>query len=157
MEEEAIARENIRATLARYTWAGDHGDVEGLVSTFAAHGTLEIKGVDVYRGQQAIREAVAGGFGRVPSGDEDAAGESATVWGEAARFSHHLASTRIEFESADRARSWTYFVVWGPRGADHWGRYSDQLAGEGEQWFFVHRRVSVDGRASHSVTQREEA
>lgn len=153
--EEATARENIRTTLARYTWSGDHSDVDGMVSTFAADGTLDIKGVEAYRGRQAIREAVASGFGRAPSGGERATGEPSTVWGEAARFSHHLASTRIEFEDNGHARCWSYFAVWGPRGVDHWGRYTDRLVREGGEWLFEHRRVSVDGRASHSVTQGE--
>lgn len=80
-----------------------------------------------------------------------------SIWGEEARFSHHLASTRIEFETTSLARGRTYIVVWGPRGADHWRRYADKLVKDGDQWLFVRRRVSVDGRASHSVTQENKA
>lgn len=141
--EEAIARESIRATLMRYTWGGDNGVFDEFVGAFAEDGVLDIKIQGVFRGREAIRHGAMTGFG--------SSAEKLARIRAAGRFSHHLASTRIEMIDADNARSWSYFAVYGARGADHWGRYTDVLKKAGTQWLFAQRRVSIDGAVPGSV------
>ena len=57
---ELVARERIRDTLARYNWAGDGGDVNGLAETFCTDGVLQIRGAEPLRGRSAIASFLGG-------------------------------------------------------------------------------------------------
>lgn len=135
--------EAIRNLLMRYTWCGDNGLIDDFAQTFAEDGVLDIKIQGVFQGRDAIRQGAGTGFG------SDA--EKMARIRAAGRFSHHLASTRIEFIDAEHARSWSYFAVLGRGGADHWGRYTDTLEKIKGEWLFARRRVSIDGAAPASI------
>ena len=51
---ELATREQIRDTLARYTWSGDAGRLEELAETFCADGVLEIRDLKTLRGRSEI-------------------------------------------------------------------------------------------------------
>lgn len=142
-DNEATAREAIRATLMRYTWGGDNGVFDDFVNAFAEDGVLEIKGQGVFEGRAAIRDGGMNGFGSPKEKMENIR--------KAGRFSHHLSSTRIELIDESNAKSWSYFAVYGKQGPDHWGRYTDTLKKIGGQWLLVHRRVSTDAAVPNSV------
>jgi hypothetical protein len=129
--------ESIRATLAAYTWAGDHGDADTFADCFAETGVLYIKSVSRYEGRDVIKRAMMRGFELTETQRQ--------ALGEAGRFSHHVTSVRIELLDADHAQAWSYFSVFGRHGPDHWGRYSDELHRVAGKWLFTLRRVSVDG------------
>ena len=141
------ARTAVRDTIARYTWCGDFGDVDGFVACFAADAVLTIKGGETFEGHAGIRRLGGGGSGAPDRGD-----------GQARRgpLRHHVSSVRIEVGSRDHARAWAYFLVLGPHGPDHWGRYADEFvpAGDGDIWLFHRRRVSIDGAVPGSNAAR---
>lgn len=141
--DEAIACESIRATLMRYTWGGDNGVLDEYVKSFTEDGILDVKYVGTFQGRDAIRSASLDGFGK---GEEYKERRRAT-----GRFSHHISSTRIEILNNNNAKCWSYFAVYGAKGPDHWGRYTDTLRKVGDRWLLSHRRVSTDGAAEGSV------
>lgn len=141
--QEAIDREAIRATLMRYTWGGDNGVFDDFVGAFAEDGILEIKDQGLFQGRENIRQGAMTGFG--------SSQKKRDLIRAAGRFSHHISSTRIEMVDASNAKSWSYFAVFGAKGPDHWGRYTDTLKKVGDQWLFAHRRVSTDAMVPGSV------
>lgn len=135
------AREEIRSTIARYSWCGDFGDVDGFVACFTEDAVLTVKDGPVFEGHAGLRR-LASGEGTRASADQLAA---------AGPLHHHVSSVRIELESKQLGFAWAYFLVLGRHGPDHWGRYSDELVPVGDRWLLRRRRVSVDGAARASV------
>jgi len=138
---EHEAWHGIRNTLARYTWCGDFGDVEGFVDCFTEDAVLEIKGGAVFKGHEGMRRLGSGEGSTAPA-------EARSTRGP---LRHHVSSIRIEVESPELARAWSYFLTLGRHGLDHWGRYADELAAEGDRWLFRRRRVSIDGSTPASA------
>lgn len=138
---EHDARHAVRNTLARYTWCGDFGDVEGFVACFTTDAVLRIKGGAIYEGHDGLRRLGSGGGSPAPLG------ERAT----AVPLHHHVSSVRIEVDSPELARAWSYFVTLGRQGPDHWGRYADEFVPQGDLWLLRRRRVSIDGAAPTST------
>jgi hypothetical protein len=58
---------------------------------------------------------------------------------------HHVMNIWIDVASPTEAHAACYFTVMTGAGVDHWGRYSDTLAPEGDRWLFAHRLVHTDG------------
>lgn len=133
------AREAVRDTLARYTWAGDGGRVDELAATFTADGVLEIRGRQPVRGRAAIAEMLAGVAAVPPR-----AGVRRIV-------RHNLANTRFTELTPQRAGVSSYFTVFTEIGLDHHGRYRDVFVPDGEQWLIAHRFVSTDWSAPDST------
>ncbi len=129
--EELLAREAIRATMARYTNAGDKADYEDLVPCYAEDGVFEFS-ANCWEGREAIGKALRslaqarghGAIGRVQR--------------------HHLGTCHIVLEDADNARATTYFMVISEIGQDHAGRYVDRLVRQDGEWLFAHRFVAVE-------------
>ena len=144
-EWERRARAEIRSTIARYTWCGDFGDVEGFVACFTEDAVLTVKDGPVFEGHEALRRLASGAALEVPPERRAASGP----------LHHHVSSVRIEVESKDRGRAWAYFLVLGRHGLDHWGRYADELVPVAGRWLLHRRRVSVDGAAPGSVHHPE--
>jgi hypothetical protein len=139
---ELHARECVRDTVARYTHAGDGGKLTELAECFTPNGTLEIKGRSSATGREAIVEMLGGGAThadppRVASGTKF--------------FQRHfVANLTFDSIASDRIETRAYFVVFGPDGADHWGRYRDVFVPVGDRWLFAHRFVAVDTTAPGS-------
>ncbi len=138
---ELEAREEIRRTIGEYTNRGDFGDADGFAALFTEDAELDIKDGPTHRGHAEIRGMVLGAPLRPGAPGEGGAPRRGPLH-------HHVSSIHIEFDSPERARSSCYFVVMGPHGPDHWGRYRDELVPMGGRWRFRHRRVSVDGRTT---------
>ena len=136
---ELVARERVRDTLARYTWSGDGGNVDGLAKTFAKNGELEIRGEQPLRGRKAIRARL----------DEVAAQPPAP--GETRIVRHNLANIRFTEVRRKRIRVSSYFTVFTEIGLDHFGRYRDLLVPVGDHWLIAHRFVSTDWAAPNST------
>ncbi|ORV46986.1 hypothetical protein AWC03_01460 [Mycobacterium europaeum] len=138
---ELSARERIRDTIARYNWAGDSGDVDGLAETFCAEGVLEIRGSEPLRGRTAIAAFLRGvAVARQP-------GVKPIV--------RHIV-TNVLFAGLDRdtAHVSSYFTVLTHVGLDHAGRYRDTLVRDGDTWLISHRKVSTDWAAPNSAMAR---
>ena len=140
---DLLSREAIRDLIARYTWAGDRGDVAGVAACFATDGVLDVgdhggrwEGRDeITRQLQAVTERVA-----------DAGGGPGPVH-------HHVSSVLIDLDRHDTATVRSYFLVVTSIGVDHWGRYRDTVAetAPGGRWQFTERIVRVDGHAPGSL------
>jgi len=131
---QLTAREEIRELVARYAHCADSGRFEEMVALFAEDGVLEIDGREPVRGRRALLEFL-NGVRESPRG----------------RFiRHHVSSVSITVSARDVAEGSSYFLVLTERGPDHWGRYRDRYALQGDRWVFTTRRVRVDRLASGS-------
>lgn len=135
--DELLAREAIRATIARYTNAGDHADYEDLVPCYAEDGVFEF-GDNRWEGRQAISDAL---HAMARARGHGAAGMLQR---------HHLGTCHIVIESVDGARATTYFLMVSEIGPDHAGRYLDRLIRRDGEWQFAHRQVVVEWINSES-------
>lgn len=145
--EEMLARESIRATMARYTVAGDRLRVEDFKAVFTEDGILQSDGVsDADQFHFNGREAIGGWLQRwlQPPGDS-------TSQPQATFVRHHLATSHIEIQSAQAARARTYWTAYTDIGPDHCGYYLDTFRKVGEQWLIEHRKVRLDWRSPHSL------
>jgi uncharacterized protein (TIGR02246 family) len=129
--DELLAREAIRATIARYTNAGDNADYEDLVPCYAEDGVFEFS-VGRWEGRQAIGDALRSLAKARGHGAADMLQR------------HHLGTCHIVIVDADNARATTYFMVISEIGPDHAGRYIDRLVRRDGEWLFAHRYVAVE-------------
>lgn len=142
---EMRARLEILDVIARYTWNGDFGDVEGFADCFTPDAVLSVKDGSSFEGREGLLRLARGEGTRMDA--ERLASDGP--------LHHHVSTHRVELLSKRRARANAYFLVLGRRGPDHWGRYSDELRRRGGCWLIHRRRVSVDGAARGSVPYPE--
>lgn len=139
---ELIAREGIRDLLARYTWAGDRGQVDAVAACFTPEGVLDV-GEDGGRwtGREAIREELAAVVDRV-----------ATSGAAPTPVQHHVSSVLIDLHDPSTAAVRSCFCVFTDAGADHWGTYRDEVVLDPSEgtWCFARRTVRVMGRSPDS-------
>jgi hypothetical protein len=138
---ELVARERIRDTVAAYTHAGDRGQVAALADTFTRDGVLEIKGQEPAVGRTAIIALLSEAISR---------GAALRSAGRPRYTRHFVTDLRFEELTPVSARTSAYFLVLTELGADHWGRYRDELAPTGDRWLLTKRVVRVDP-AEHPV------
>jgi uncharacterized protein (TIGR02246 family) len=135
---EVVARESIRATLARYNAAGDRGQLAELASCFTPDGVLRYTRDDHADGRQEIERQLT----------------ELTLRAKDSRRSkyvhHHVSTLDIELMSQAEARVRSYFHVITERGLDHWGRYDDLVVAYEGRWLIKERKVSTDGRVEGS-------
>ena len=131
------ARESVRHTIASYTYAADNGHFDDVAQLFADDGVLEVQGIGgvLAEGRDAILQFFRGVGGDV------------TLTAPPGRMQHHVASVRVDVVSPSEATASSYFTVMTGAGVDHWGRYKDRFAPDGDdRWLFAHRLVRTDGR-----------
>jgi hypothetical protein len=136
------ARECVRDTVARYTHAGDGGKLTELAECFTPDGTLEVKSRSSATGRDAIVQMLGGGA----APDEKPRATSGRKFFQR----HFVANLAFDSITPDRIETRAYFVVFGPDGADHWGRYRDVFVPVGDHWLIAHRFVAVDTTAPGS-------
>lgn len=141
---ELVARERIRETLARYNWAGDAGDVNGLAETFCSDGVLEIRGMEPLLGRSAIASFLGGvNVARQPDVKPI--------------VRHNVTNVLFTGLTRETAHVSSYFTVVTHVGLDHFGRYRDTLVPDGDTWLIEHRKVSTDWAAPNSAMARQAA
>lgn len=145
--EDLLAREAIRATMARYTTSGDRLRVEEFAAVFTADGVLQSEGVEPadtfrYEGREAIRGWLARWL--TPAAEVGATHQASFV-------RHHLSTCDIDLTSADTARARTYWVAWTDIGPDHAGYYLDSFRRVDGEWLIAHRKVRLDWRHPDSL------
>jgi len=137
---EVVVRELVRQTLADYTAATDHFDLQALAACFGPDGVLEFTGgAEPLTGPEAIEAGLRAAMAlertrRAPT-----------------HVRHHVSSIRFGSVEQERVEVGSYFAVYTDVGLDHWGRYRDVLIPVDAQWLFAHRRISVDGFADASL------
>jgi SnoaL-like domain len=132
--EQCLAREEIRALLAKYNICGDRADFRGLASVFAVDGVMESDLVAA-RGREEIATKLASLMAASERREKQ----------QNMRFSrHNLTTSVIEFESEAAARGRTYFMVISDVGLDHAGVYIDEFVKINGQWKINHRLIRID-------------
>jgi hypothetical protein len=130
---EVVAREQIRETIASYAHFVDSGRFDDVVALFTADGILEVHGNEPAVGHEALL-AFFTGTGR------DLADRSTVPL-----IRHNTSNISITVTSPSEATARCYFLAVTEHGVDHWGRYRDRLAADGNHWRFAHRHVRTDG------------
>lgn len=144
--EEAIARESIRDTIARYTMAGDRLRVDAFAATFAEDGILHSGPPDRPNFRCEGREAIRRWFSAPRSLDSGDPGR------ERPRFvRHHLATSAIELIDRDHARARTCWTVYTQIGVDHRGIYRDTLRRTAEGWLFAERLIRSEWHSQNGL------
>jgi hypothetical protein len=143
--DEMLAREGIRKTIAQYTDAGDNGRYEDLIPCYAEDGIFEVA-IGKWQGRVEIENAL-----RTLRSKRDA--------GSPLLQRHHLGTCWIDILDETHARAITYFTVISQCGLDHAGRYLDKLVKRDGRWQFAHRNVIVEWRneASGFVATKADA
>ena len=136
MADLATDRDAIRDLLARYTYNGDRGRLEGLAGCFAADGVLEYMG-NTPTGPAEIVSSLS-------SGSRDP---------RLTFVRHHITNPLIAVDG-DAATARSYFTVHSNFGPDHSGTYDDRLVRTAHGWRFAHRRVRIDWQSDTSLFQR---
>jgi hypothetical protein len=157
---ELAARERIRDTLARYSWAGDGYRLDDLAAAFTEDGELEVRGQAPFRGRAAIVAFLSGGDGSAAADDEARrAARLAEAGSTGVRrvVRHLLTNTRFVEITPERASVSSYFTVITELGLDHHGRYRDAFVPAGGEWLIRHRFVSTDWRDPRSTMARASA
>lgn len=136
-----VAREQIRDTLARYTWSGDTGRADDLAATFCADGVLEIRDRPSLRGRTEIARFLS----------DLTAGVAGSARADSKPIVRHIL-TNVQFTelTSDQARVRSYFTVVTDIGLDHFGRYRDVLVPAEGTWLIKQRSVSTDWAAPAS-------
>jgi hypothetical protein len=145
--DDMLAREGIRATLAKYNIAGDRLVIDDYVACFAEDGIMEVQHRDPacafrYEGREAIRAWQSRWRERTASD---------VPVHQASFVRHHLSTCHIELQASDRAATRTYWVAWTDVGPDHAGVYIDEFRKVGDEWLIAHRRVREDWRSPASL------
>ncbi len=131
---ELVARESVRDLVARYNANGDAGRFDDVLALFHADAVMELPD-RTYRGASEIRSMFERASQRTGSGG-----------GASARFIRHFTAThQIDLQGPGQASGRAYYLVLTDRGVDHWGRYVDRYRAEDGRWYFVQRKVTVDG------------
>lgn len=129
--EEAVAREHIRDTMARYNIAGDGRDLRAFVDTFADDAVYESA---VFRcvGKDEIEAYLESAWSAKPTGPT-------------AKFRrHNLTTCQIDLTGPTTANARTYYAVHTDLGLDHCGFYVDRFRQVSGRWLFAHREVWMD-------------
>lgn len=145
--EELLAREAIRATIERYTMAGDRLDVAAYAECFTIDGIMESEHRDTaqcfrYAGRAEILAWQTRWRDRTFSGEKVH---------QASFARHHLTTSAITMQDAEYASARTYWQAWTDIGSDHAGYYVDTFRKEDGQWLIAHRRVREDWRSPQSL------
>ena len=144
--DEMLAREAIRATLAKCAQAGDSLRGHDYAACFTEHGILETFDEDGepglhFEGRAAIF-AWQNAWRDNPPTRSHAPGP---------RFvRHNLTSCKIELTGPDAANARTYWLVMTDIGPDHCGVYTDSFCQEDGDWLLAHRKVKTEWRAAQS-------
>jgi hypothetical protein len=146
--EEALARECIRDTMARYNMAGDRARVDEMAEVFTEDGVLETSAY-THKGREAIRGWMTNWrkstAGAAPAATPAAAPKTANF------VRHNITTSQIDFTGPDTAKARTYFVVFTQIGPDHSGYYVDEFRKVGDRWLISHRRAMMDWRDEKST------
>ena len=133
---ELSARESIRNLVARYNSNGDAARFEPVLELFAPDAVMELDD-GVYDGIERIKTIFTGTKGRFA--------DFGLATGKKFYMRHCTFTHQVDFTDQHSATGRCYYQVLMPHGLDHWGRYLDRYAERDGRWYFVHRKVTMDG------------
>ena len=141
IQDELLAREAIRYTMACYHMAGDRARADDFVTVFTEDGILEA-GDTRHQGRKNIHRWMSG-WGRTA--------EDGPPRRRAGFVRHNITTSQVDFTGPDTASARTYFVVYTDIGPDHSGYYVDTFRKVGDRWLIAHRKVRLDWRNPDST------
>jgi len=144
--DELLAREAIRATMAKAAQSGDSLRAEDYAACFTEDGTLQSErapGDFVFRYES--RAAILEWQNRWKTG-----APSKDVVRVAKFVRHNLSTSKIELTGPDTAKVRTYWTAWTDAGPDHCGVYMDEFRRVGDDWLISLRRVKTEWAAPDS-------
>lgn len=147
--EEMLAREAIRALLARCTQAGDSLRAEEYAACFTEDGALqtEMAGGGAGLDLKSRAEILAWQTGIRQPGKGMGHGSSVPL-----KFArHNLTTCKIEITGPDSATARTYWFVHTNVGPDHAGVYRDTFCKVGTEWLIASRRVKTEWASDNSL------
>ncbi len=147
--DEMLAREAIRALMARCTQAGDSLRGADYAGCFTEDGTLqtEVAGTGLGLDLQSRAEILTWHTEKREPGK--GMGTSGAVPLKFAR--HNLTTCQIELTGPDSAKARTYWFVHTNIGPDHAGVYRDTYACVDGEWLIATRRVKTEWAAENSL------
>ncbi len=147
--DEMLAREAIRATLARCAQAGDSLRAEEYSRCFTEDGILETAMAGGGRGLHLTSRAAILAW----QTEKRAPGKGIGVPGKVSlTFArHNLTTCKIDMAGPDSASARTYWLVVTNAGPDHSGVYRDSFARVDGEWLIAERRVTTEWAAEDSL------
>lgn len=136
---ELIVREQVRETFTRYSTAGDGGRLEDLVAQFAEDAVMEVPPRGPAAGRAAILEMLKSSATRTRP--------PVAFEGQTPILRHFTTNVHFRAVTPQRVETTAYFCAMTAAGPDHWGRYFDVLAPEGDRWLFASRLAKTEGWA----------
>jgi hypothetical protein len=150
--DEMLAREAIRATMAKCAQAGDSMRGEDYAACYTEDGVLQTESADgTVNFRHESRAAILDWQNRWKSGK----GGSDTGTVSAGFVRHNLTTCQIWFTGPDTAKARTYWLVMSSNGPDHCGVYSDSFRKVGDDWLIAERRVRTEWNAPQSLFVRK--
>ena len=147
--DDLLAREAIRALMARCAQAGDSLRAEDYAGCFTEDGSLrtEMAGGGMGLDLRGRAEILGWQLGKRAPGE--GMGTSAAVPLKFAR--HNLTTCKIELTGLDSATARTYWFVNTNIGPDHSGVYRDTFRRVQGEWLIAARRVKTEWAAENSL------
>lgn len=146
--DELLAREAIRATMAKCSQAGDSLRGEDYAACFTEDGVLQTENAaGEVNMRHASRAAILDWQNRWKSG----AGGADTGTRKARFVRHNLSTCQITMTGAETAKARTYWFVMSSNGPDHCGVYTDEFRKVGDDWLIARRRVRTEWNAPDSL------
>jgi hypothetical protein len=129
--EEAVAREHIRDTMARYNIGGDRRDLAAFVGVFTEDAVFESP-IFCFNSRAEIEKTLSVNWFITPTRP-------------VAKFvRHNLTTSQIDLTGPRIAVGRTYYMVVTDLGPDHSGYYVDKFREENGRWLIAHRGVCME-------------
>jgi len=146
--DELLAREGIRATMAKCSQAGDSLRAEDYAACYTEDGVLQTEGADgSVHFRHEGRSVILDWQNRWKSGGGGADTGSRKV----SFVRHNLSTCQITMTGPDSAKARTYWFVMSNNGPDHCGVYTDRFRKVGDAWLIEERRVCTEWNAPDSL------
>ena len=147
--DELLAREAIRALLARCAQAGDSLRGPKYAACFTEDGILRTESATRRPGLDLAGRAAILAWQSEMRAPGKSLGQGGPVPLTFAR--HNLTTCQIEITGPDSASARTYWFVITNAGPDHSGVYRDRFARVGGEWLIAERRVKTEWAAENSL------
>lgn len=141
---ELLSRSAIQMSLATYASAVDRGNIPEVLSVFTDYAVFQpLPHYPTCFGHAGISRFFSD-LGKQMQSLPDIDPRSFLL-------SHHLTTSRIDFESPVKAKGFTRFLVMSPFGLDHSGYYTDTLETlNSTDWQLSYRKITIDWKAPSS-------
>lgn len=141
---ELISRTAIQKVLAIYANAVDVGEMDEVLSVFTPAAVFQpLPGHPTCFGHSQIRSCLS----RIQSQIALLTADRPAPF----MLSHHLTTSKIDFDTPMKARGFTRFLAMSNEGMDHSGYYTDTFeTSDNMDWFLTYRRITLNWVAPQS-------